>query len=372
MAKERLSRRDFLKVAGGASLAPLLKERRPMTELPVMWTKGTPLRAEQLTRGGWRMDYTAPGYEMYKPDWIKVSGMPFDFLTPIRPEPDLEVPEEMEPLGPVPWVADLPHVTGLQPTLLKAIVGYGLPGRPPRYLNVAYESKEASDIVSTYAFTDRLRIYPSKIYNILTAFYSIAEWQKKNGPMLPGNTYSYLEMTGAANRNAERYLTGGYLDAGGICAGVATLSKTSFIAQHRGLTEEVMRFLHKPNIQYAENPLDPGITKENSDATVSFVIGRPATHKDNGDFKFEIEETSLPLYFSFAAHTRLNKEPIYKNSPARHSVQPADARLTFSVSLVKKRPDFDAEMERLLSLREEYARFHNFTDGFRGSYNEQP
>jgi len=364
----------------GRSLAaiPLIsaeggKETPPLTDLPRLYTQDTPIFIENLTRGGRHVDATIPGNEMYAPDWMRISNMPFDILTPIRPEPSLKVPKEFSPLGPIPWVADIPHVTGLQPTLLKAVVGYSDSSEKiQRFVGSIQTHNELSPIVSTHAFTDRLRIYPSKIYNILTALSEISAWQKENGPLMPGQTYSYLEMSGAPDRNRAKYLIGGHLEAGGICATVTDMSKTVYLASSLGFTQEVMRFLHEPNIQYSENPQDPGITKANSDATVSWVLGRPDDYPHNGDYRFKIVEGSSPLYFSFRADTLLNSEPINPKHPARHRVQPADARIAFTISLTKIKPGFDEEIGRFLSLRDKYAAFHNFNDGLEGGFTQQP
>ena len=373
---EQISRRQFLDIVGRYAGGGVLlvtergKETEPLTDLPILYTKDTPIHIENLTRGGRRVDHTIPGNEKYAPEWIKVSNLPFDILTPIRPEPDLEVPEEYKPLGSIPWVADIPHVIGLQPTLMKAVVGYSDYPFFPRYSSYFSFDKE-KNTVATHAFTDRLRIYPSKIYNILTVLSEISQWQKENGPLMPEETYSYLEMSGAADRKRDQYLIGGSLEAGGICATVTDMSKTVYLASWLGYTKDVMRFLHNPKIQYSENPLDPGITKANSDATVSWVLGQPASYKYNGDYKFKVQEHSPPLYFSFNAHLVLDNEPINPAHPARHRIQPADARITFTVSLVKSEPKFDEEIKKMLSLREKYAEFHNFEDGFKGGFTQK-
>jgi len=354
---------------GPARTAPEPREDAdpPLRDLPVFWVWNAPALITPLTRSGQPIDPTLPENAEFVPEWVQLSNMPLDVLPPIRPEPGLEVPREFHPLGSVPWVADVPHLTGLQPTLMKVVVGYGEIGTPPYYWNGTLMGK--SGIVSTYAFTDQIRIYPSKIYNILTALAAISEWQEEHGPLMPGEIYSYLEMTGVTDRNADQFLVGGYLEAGGICASVTTISKTIFIAESLGYTEVAMRFLHAPNIQYAENPLDPAITKRNSDATVGFIPGRPADWEANGDYRFRIAEDSPPLYLSFAAEVVPGDAPIGAEYPARHRTQPADARIVFTVTLTTWEPNFDREQERLLELREIYAQFHGFDDEFLGGFN---
>ncbi len=376
MANKELSRRDFIKAAAisvvGLALPRKIVEAsseiEPLVSLPILYTHNTPIYIKHLTMGGNHIDTTLPVYKMYSPDRITISGMPLDIQTPIRPESSEGIPGA---LGPVAWVADIPHVAGLQPPVLKAVVGYGDHYSLPRYINGSLRGKEQVGLISTYAFTDKLKIYPAKIYNILTALTSISEWQSQNGPFVPGKTYSYLEMAGVTKRNSDRYINlRGFLDAAGICASVATISKTVFLAGAKGLTSTVARKMHRPEWRYAENHLDPAITKLNSDATVEWIRGTEETYKYNTDFKFRIEPQSPPLYFSFGAHVKHDDEPINPNYPSRHRVQPADARLTFSVSLVKDKPDHDKEINSLLSLRKEYTSFHNFTDEFLPGFKE--
>jgi len=345
-------------------------QERPLDSLPVFWTRDAPVLIEQLTRGGNPIGEAVFSVnEQFAPVWTVLSEVPLDILPPIHPEPGLQVPSEFRPMGPVPWVADVPHVTGLQPTLMKVVVGYGDYGQPPSHWNGVLMGKPAAGIVATYAFTDRTRIYPSKIYNILTALAELSRWQEENGPLVPGETYSYLEMTGIVDRNAGEFLTGGFLLAGGVCASVSTLSKTIFLAESLGYTDVVMRFRHEPDIQYAENPLDPAITKLNSDATVGFVLGHPADYFENADYRFRVAESSPPLYLSFGAAVIPDEDPIDPAAPSRHRRQPADARLVFTISLVTTPPDFAAEQAQLLALRNRYADFHNFDDDFVGGFN---
>jgi len=371
MEKENtpLSRREFLKVSGLGMLAFANLPRRveqngegePLTDLPKFITDGTPVKIETLTRNGnWIDPATAPAY--FLPEWVSLTGIPLDILPNIRPERDLDVPNAQ---GPVAWVTEVPHATGIHAPLMKVVVGFSQDESKTEILNGAPERKN-EDIVATYAFSDRSRIYPSKIYNILTVLGCISEWQEGYGPFAPGQIYSYLEMSGVAHRNAERFLTGGYLDAGGICATVATMSKCVFIASAKGLTGEVRRRMHQPNLRYAENPLDPAITKLNSDATVEWVRGQPDNYVYNTDYKFELLPDCPPLYFSFSAHLVLNETPSNPNSPARHRNWPSDARLTFTISLTNQAPNFAAEREALFALRAQYEAFHNFNDGFLG------
>ncbi|HJX59070.1 MAG TPA: hypothetical protein VJ481_00735 [Patescibacteria group bacterium] len=361
MEKERLSRRDFLKVAGTAAFSmvlPSAKEvetREPLTDLPKFITQDTPVYIETLTRGGSLIDSTLPGNSYYYPEWVHFNGLPLDILTPIRPERGYEVPGA---LGPVAWVADVPHATGIYPPLMHVVVGFSQDESRMEIMNGSLRRKN-EDIVATYAFSDRSRIYPSKIYNILTALTCISEWQQENGPLTPGSVYSYLDMSGVIHRNAERFLIGGYVDAGGVCASVTTMSKCVFLASAMGLTEEVARVTHSPNLQYGENPLDRAITRANSDATVEW-------YPLHSDYRFRVLPGSPPLYFSFSADLVLNEEPVNPASPARHRSWPSDARLTFTISLRKTLPDYAKERESLNLLRNQYAEFHNFDDGFLG------
>jgi hypothetical protein len=376
MTNKELSRRGFIKAAAASAamltlprrLVEASSEREPLANLPIIQTHNTPIYIKHLTMGGNHIDTTLPIYKTFSPDWITISGMPLDILTPIRPESSDGIPGA---LGPVAWMADIPHVTGLQPPVLKAVVGYGDHNSLPSYINGSLRGKEQAGVISTYTYTDKLKVYPAKIYNVLTALSSIAEWQSKNGPFMPGKTYSYLEMAGVTKRNADRYINlKGFLDAAGICASVATISKTVFLANAKGLTSTVARKMHRPEWRYAENHLDPAITKLNSDATVEWIRGTEELYKYNTDFKFRLEPHSPPLYFSFGAHLKHDDKPINSRYPSRHRTQPADARLTFNVSLVKNKPEHDKEINSLLSLRKEYTSFHNFTDEFLPGFKE--
>ncbi|RLC32256.1 hypothetical protein DRH13_01940 [Candidatus Woesebacteria bacterium] len=374
MANKEISRRAFIKtaaaLAGGVAAELVLPkklveastEKEALTNLPVFYTQNTPIHIEHLTREGNPINTSYPANSKYAPNWITISDMPLDFLTPIRPESSEGIPNA---LGPIAWVTDIPHITGLQPPVVKAVVAYGNRDFHPSFINGSLFRKEQMGIISTYAYTDRLRVYPAKIYNLLTVLSSISEWQSQNGPFMPGKTYSYLEMAGVTKRNYDRYINlKNYLDAAGICASVATISKCVFLAGAKGLTSTVMRKMHKPEVRYSENRLDPAITKLNSDATVEWVLGSEETYMWNSDFKFKIEPHAPPMYFSFKAHLKLDDEPIDPKHPARHKMQPADARLTFTVSLVKDKPEHDKEINSLLSLRKEYSNFHNFADEF--------
>lgn len=360
MEKEKLSRRDFLKSALlGAAVFVVpksieLQEKTPLAQLPKFIAHNTPVYIETLTRDGGRINPEAA--EAYlAPEWVSLDNMPLDILTPIRPQRNLQVPGA---LGPVAWVADVPHATGIHPPLMHVVVGFSRDESRIEQLTGSLEGKDGN-VVATYAFSDRSRIYPSKIYNILTALDCISEWQEQNGPLTPGNNYSYIEMSGVTRRNAERFLIGGYIDAGGVCASVSTMSKCVFLASSRGLTQEVARTMHKPSLRYGENPLDPAITKLNSDATVEW-------YPLHADYQFKLLPGTAPLYFSFNADLVLNEEPHNSQSPARHRSWPSDARLTFTISLTKNAPDYKAEQQKLLSLRDEYDKFHNFNDGFLG------
>jgi hypothetical protein len=371
-----ISRRDFLKLGGSAAIGLFMpkdiikfKETEPLTDLPILHTKNTPIYVEQLTRGGNRINIIYPGDEQYAPTWINVSDMPFDIVDGIKPEPNLTVPQEFGPLGKVAWVTDIPHVTGLQPTVLKAVVAYGDMNKPITQVG-SIEYKKDSNIIATYAFTDRTRIYPAKIYNILTALTLISSWMKDNGPMTSGNKYSYLTMAGPAERNKDQYITREIMAAGGICASVSTISKLMLIAEQLGYMESGKRTMHEVKLRYGENPGDPAITKLNSDATVGFVPGRPDTYEANTDYTFGPVAGAPNLYLSFKANLKMNEKAISPQHPARHVMQPADARLTFTATLSTSKPDYDKERNELLALRDTYARFHNFNDGFRGSLSK--
>lgn len=358
---ERLSRRDFLKtsllVASSGFVPDFLARSEilppePLTELPVLFASKTPVYIEHLT---------VPGYEMSAPEAIEVSNVPLDILAPVAPDSALEIPN---PLGPVPWTANLPHVTFFRPSQMKAVVGWG-DKEKIHILNGSLTGKK-DNFVSSYAFSDRLGIYPSKIYNDLSALALIALWHKENGPFLPGQTYSYLELTGVVERVFDDFILGQAYYGGGICATVSTISKCVFLASQRGNTRIVEKWPHSLRNQYAENSFDPGVTKQNSDATVKFYLDKPAAYSGNTDFRFALSQDSEPLFFSFGAQVYPDAAPAEKTrSYRRHAKAPADARLIFSVSLVKEDPNlYEDQYDKLMGIRDAYASFHNFDDLF--------
>ena len=366
---ERISRRDFLKTSALALSVPFIprsltdKEAlppEPLTELPILYTSKTPLCIEHQSSYGTLIDYTIPGYEKYTPETIEVSGVPLDILPPIAPEPDLKI---ANPQGEVAWTAYLPHITYGRPSRIKAIVGWGDRNSIHQFNGSLYGKRD--NFVSSYAFSDRLAIYPSKIYNDLTALALIALWHRDNDPFLPGKTYSYLEITKVVEKVFDDFVLGQAFWAGGICATASTISKCVFLAEKRGLTEIKERYLHQPEFQYAENPFDPGVTKKNSDATVAFLMNRPANYRYNSDFKFSLTPDSPPLFFSLAAQVYPSDNPAPLTDIRRHTRAPADARLIFSVNLVSRDPNFyENQALKLMAIRDRYAAFHGFDDLF--------
>lgn len=371
MNTERLSRRDFIKLSGAATAGLMspswLKEAgenvEPLTNLPIFYTKNTPVHLEFLTLGGNRIDSTLSANADYKPTWVTLSDMPISIIPPIKPDRSLTPPNAV---GAIAWVADAPHITARYPTLTKVVVGYSdLFDHYPRLQTTgSLMRKEWFGIKSTYLFTDKQNIYPAKIYNILTALASISEWQKDNGGLKPGETYSYLEMSGVTKRNADRYINlRGFLDAAGVCASVSTISKTVLLASAQGLATVIARREHD-HFKYSANPLDPGITIENSDATVEWIPGSDELYLYNTDYRFKISEDSPPLYLEFKVQVDQDENTINPNHPGRHKIHPADARLTFTVTLTENQPSFDEQISNIYTARKSYADFHNFEDGF--------
>lgn len=352
MVNERLSRRDFLNLSThGVVALPLLShlgkessedEPLPLTDLPALFTDETPVQIIYLDRHG-----NPSKLEEEKPHWKTLSGIPLDILTPLRPLRSGTLGLEWSIYYPFAWTAKLPHITG-SPTDVMVIAGWGERDKI-EVLNGSLLRKKG-DLVSTYAYSEQRNINAQKIYNLLTILSVIAERQKDFGPLLPDEEFSYLRDTNLTTAPYSKYKVNGYW-AGGVCASVSTLSKAVLIAQAGGYTEITKRSVHTTPLQYWASPLDPGITKANSDATVFFRVPEPLSYS-NVDFRFKLKPDSPPLYFSFRAMLEMDPKP-HRN----HWQQPGDARLSFSISLQKNEPLEDEE-EQLLNLRATYEEFH--------------
>lgn len=395
--KEKISRRDFLKMGvyslGGLALLPagqnkIFKSILPtdgyipdysmeepiaaLLDLPILHTMGTPVYVENLTLGHDHINFThRPKDDPFLPQLLTLDNLPFDILPNRRPAPELIETLGCAPL--VPWVADFPHVTGHQPMHMMAVLGYGQPEESLAYKSFDFiERKIDNNIVVSHAFTDKIGIYPSKIYNILTAMICSLEWQQKHGPMTKGRPYSILEYCGATDVNVNRYLMGGYLNAGGICAFVTTTSKVTYLLSQLNYLKVLERHLHKDDLQYAINKLDPALTKLNSDATVGYVATRPFDNPGNSDYRWEMVGDAPELYFSYRAHIECDEKPYEPTSASRHRKQPCDARLTFTISMTKEDPltNFD-ELQMLHEVRDRYSEFHNFDDRQHGGFTAE-
>ncbi|HJX59639.1 MAG TPA: twin-arginine translocation signal domain-containing protein, partial [Patescibacteria group bacterium] len=294
---KELSRRDFLKFSalslGALSLPDISTETAetisPLADLPLLWTQETPLKVEYLYSWGGRRNIPA--------DWRMVSGVPLDIFTPIRPVHHSNLENfTLETHYPYAWVAPLPHLTG-SPAQWEAIVGWGVQDSILVY-NGQLVGKQG-DLISSYAYAEQRDVYPNKIWNVLTALIGISNFVKNNGPLLPGNNYSMLQMSNLIEDLDVRHIyRNGFLSpGGGVCSVASTLSKSVFIASARGYTEEVERTRHDPIYQYWTPPLEPGITKWNSDATVAYYRRNAQPFdEDNLDYIFKIREDSCPLY----------------------------------------------------------------------------
>lgn len=342
---KELSRRDVLKLSvvfGSVMLAPrtegLELPPQPLTNLPILFTRNVPIK----------IDFPNSSIS----EWATVNSVPLDILPPIYPIHHKTL--GIEPfLGmQYAWMAKLPHITG-SPAEITAVVGWGDEALY-RHFNGSLRGK-LREYISTYAYTEKQYTYATKIWNDLTSYAAIAKWQKEHGPILPGETFSFLNMTNIRERLKKDYKMGIQFMGGGICATASTLSKSIVLSSTRGYTEILKKHLHHPDFQYWASPLDPGITKANSDATVYFETDPLLSYKD-ADFVFKVKEDSpSPIYLSFSASIFFNNEPM----PKRDRYYGADARLTFSATVQTIPPTIDEEAF-LLSLRQEYADFHQF------------
>lgn len=348
---KELSRREFLSLSGTMGAAFVISKIEgveiippSLTNLPVLTTHKTPLKINFL------VDSLTP--KDVAPEWVVVDDVVLDILPPIYPVHHLELGIEHPYDFDYAWVARLPHITG-SPTEVTAIVAWGDRFLYKRF-NGSLRSKHGN-IVSTYAYTERQRTYSSKIWNDLTIFAAFARWQKEHGPIKPGEIFSFIEMAELRTRLKKDYKMGIASLGGGICAAASTLGKSIFLSSAKGYTEILQRHIHPPYYQYWASPLDPGMTKRNSDATVYVEFDPMLRHKDI-DFVFKVKEDSpSPVYLSFAAHLDCDDEP----KAGRDRNYGADARFTFSVTVKTSPPIIDEEAS-LLALRDEYADFHQF------------
>jgi hypothetical protein len=338
--------------------------------LPVIETFDNYMHIEALTRGHNKIIIWPETNPAFAPELVKVTNMPFEILTNFSPALYLPPYE-----GKTPWVAYLPHITGWCPANVTVVVGYGTEeNMEVNCLPSIQEKKDCSDILATFAYTERAKIYPDKTYNIPTAMISILEWQIKNGPLVPGKEYSYLKMTGVTDVNRFKYLNPG-LEAGGICALASTLCKTLYVAQGQDLAKISARRVHTPDFQYAENWMDPAIKIDNTDATVGWVPETPVTNPSNTDLKFYV---SVVSYLSFHATIFYNEKPVDKTNPSRHKISTGDTRLIFSATLQRTDPLSQTHPEtglntltQLEKVRKDYAAFHDFDDGFIGGFTDK-
>jgi len=348
---KEMSRREFFKLSGTLGTAYMASKIEgmevvppPLVNLPALITHNTPLKIEFLGDSLTAKD--AP------PEWVTVSDIVLDILPPIYPVRALSL-GIVSPYGfRNAWIAKLPHITG-SPTKVTAVVAWG-DHFFYKHFNGSLKGK-SGDIVSTYAYTEQKRTYSSKIWNDLTIFAAFAKWQKEHGPIMPGETFSFIEMSDLRNRLHKDYKMGIVSLGGGICAVASTLGKSIFLSSAKGYTEILKRHVHFPYYQYYVSPLDPGMTKINSDATVYVEFDPMLRHKEL-DFAFKVKEDSpSPIYLSFAAHLDCDEEP--KSGKDRN--YKADARFTFSTTVRTTPPAIDEEAF-LLNLRSEYAEFHEF------------
>jgi len=322
----------------------------PMTELPILFTNGTPVKVLYLNAEG--------THRSWRPiDWRGMTGVPLDIFPPLARvrASELEGYNGDAPY-PIAWVSQLPHITG-SPAEWSTIVGWGDLSSIKEYNGQIRGKKDG--IISTYCYAEQRSLYANKIWNILTALEGIAHWMKDNGPLLPGRDYSMLEMSGLIEgiEVGHIYRMGRTSMGGGVCSVASTLSKSVFIASARGYTEEVIRALHAPEYRYWAPSIEPGITIDNSDATVMYFEGHTNPFDpDNVDYRFRLKPDSPPLYLSPRAHLAFDSEPSWDDIRST-----AEARIAFSITLQTFEPRGDEELA-LANLRQRYANFHHFRE----------
>jgi len=348
--RERFSRRDFLKFSSLALSSLLLpdflktesNEVAPLTHLNTLYTNNTLVR---LT------PFISP-YERnyYKPQkWFRLSGLPLEYINPeVVPADSLGIKNIERAFA---QIAKIPHITGSLAEF-EAILSWS-DNNSPVFASKEFD-KLNSNLIATYSYSDQENIYANKLFNILTALAALARHQNVKGPFMPGETYSYIDILNLVRRIDDYH---GALNMGaGVCATATVFSKTVFLSNAQGLTEEVDRSMHTEKWRYWTNQLDPGITKENSDATVYFYPLYAYPPDIIVDYKFKVRKTSQPLYVSVAADLNFDQERRLGDH-----YPPTDARITFSITLQKSKPDENQE-DIILDLRKKYWDFHSPKD----------
>jgi hypothetical protein len=145
------------------------------------------------------------------------------------------------------------------------------------------ESQEEDRTVS-YVVSEEF-IYPNKIVNTLLALENISEYQKENGPMVAGETQSYLDMikledpaemskfsVGLTSSKAE-------LKGAGVCAMATAISSLVHLSE-KGDQEIIVEQWAHP-VRYAQGPFSP------SEYTVDATVGLNPVY----DFRWIQEET---------------------------------------------------------------------------------
>jgi len=237
-------------------------------------------------------------------------------------------------------VATLPHLTG-ERFLPIVVVNRGtFDGLYNTYRSRETYARIASsrDVSGEYGVIGDY--YPNKIYNLLEATKQLLVFQKENGSLRQGESYSFLDMINLVHD--RDYLYGlGYPDiqvrGQGVC-GIATV-----LAHALSQTGAVFE-IHEPHThwtRYFIGPLDANIELAN-DTAVSIDGG--IRH----DFIFSNYEGYISADVSLAV----------TGSPRANGLTGNNARVFIQLSLTSERPDLESQEERISAIQQAYTTFN--------------
>ena len=151
-------------------------------------------------------------------------------------------------------------------------------------------------------------VYPNKVKNILIGLMKISEYQEENGPLVPGEMYSLLTMTGVNDweqlQEYEKGRTGagGIVFAGGVCATVTGIS--SLLHEMEGFY--VNRVPH--GAHYSQGPHSPDPNRV--DATILYNGPTNST-----DMTFSLKKNQAPGHLHFAYQLMPSGVPFNETDP---------------------------------------------------------
>src|SRR3990167_6027657 len=231
-------------------------------------------------------------------------------------------------------IATLNHTTGLK-TLPLAIVDTGAFNlRNHRYIAQREYVRllNSEDIRAEFAMVGDYAVY--KQHNLLEGAKQILLRQQENGPFLPGEQYSFLDITRIGKNRGYK------LGGGGICGLATTLAQA--LGQMPIKANE--RWAHNLWKIYWLGPMNPDISVRN-DTTVEL--------SDRGKYDFRWTPlTDSPHYISFQTSLAVTAEP------TRNEAEGINSRIFIHLMMTTGRPDFNAQIERINSQIEAYGKYN--------------